>query len=120
MLSNIIGKSKYEITFSHKLLLTDRQVSKLCKTFGNNLSDKIKWSKNQLSKILQSWRFLGRLLGPLLKSRLALTKNALTLLAKDVLIPLGLAAVASATDTTIQKKFDCSGTTTLIVSNEKM
>ena len=39
----------------------------LCKAFENNLSANIKLSKTQLSKIVQSGRFLGRLLGPLLK-----------------------------------------------------
>ena len=34
--------------------------------------------------------FLGRLLGPLRTARLPLIKNAIKLLAKSVLIPLGL------------------------------
>ena len=37
-------------------------------------------------------------------ARLPLMKNELTPLAKSVLIPFGLAAVASATDAAIQKK----------------
>ena len=41
----MIGNSNEETNFSHKLLLTDRQVSHLCKTFANNLSTNIKPEK---------------------------------------------------------------------------
>ena len=41
-------------------------------------------------------------------------------LAKDVLIPLGLTAAASATDATIHKWNFGSSNTTLIISNEEM
>ena len=37
-----------ESKFPHKLLLTNRQVSHLCKTFANYLSTDIKLSKTQL------------------------------------------------------------------------
>ena len=47
-------------------------------------------------------------------------KNVLKLLTKSVLIPLGLTAAASATDSAIQKNIFGSGMTTLIISNEKM
>ena len=53
---------------------------------------------------MQSGGFLGRLLGPLLKTGLPLIKNVIKLLAKTVLIPLGLTAAASAADAGIQKK----------------
>ena len=56
-----------ETNFPHKLLLTNRQVSNLCKAFANHSSTGIKLPKTQLSKIMQSGGFLGRLLGPLLK-----------------------------------------------------
>ena len=48
--------------------------------------------------------------------------NVLKPLAKSVLIPLGLtaAAAAAATDAAIHKKMFGCGTTTLIISNEKM
>ena len=68
----------------------------------------------------QSGRFLGRLLGQWLKAGLPVTKNGLKLLAKSVLIPLGLTAAATATDAAIQKKVFGSGMTTLIISNEEM
>ena len=59
----------------------------LCKAFENNLSANIKLSKTQLSKIVQSGRFLGRLLDPLLKTGLTLMKNVIKPLAKSVLMP---------------------------------
>ena len=54
--------------------------------------------------MIQIGRFLGRLLGPLLKTGLPLMKSVIQLLAKSVLIPLGLTAAASATDGGIHKK----------------
>ena len=42
--------------------------------------------------------FLGRLLGPLLKTELPLIKNMIKPVAKSVLIPLGLTVAASAAD----------------------
>ena len=53
------------------------QVPKLRKAFANNYLANIKLSKTKLHKIGQSGGFLGRLLGPLLKTELALMKNAL-------------------------------------------
>ena len=50
---------------------------------------------------------------------LPLMKSVLTLLAKSVLIPLGLIAAASAADAAIQKKIYGSGTTALKISNEE-
>ena len=63
--------------FPHKLLPIDRNVSKVRKAFINNKSANIKLSKIELSKIVQSSGFLGRLLGPLLKTRLSLMKTLL-------------------------------------------
>ena len=63
--SNKIGDD--ETNFPHKLLFTNRQVSNLRKVFANYLSTDIKLSKTQLSNMIQSGGFLGRLLGPLLK-----------------------------------------------------
>ena len=94
--SNMIGDD--ETNFSHKLLLTNRQVANLRKAFANHLSTDIKLSKTQLSKIIQSGGFLGRLLDPLLKTGLPLIKIVIKPLAKSVLIPLGSTAAASAAD----------------------
>ena len=94
-----------ETKFSHKLLLTNRQVANIRKAFPNNLSTDIKLSKTQLSKMMQSGGFLGILLGPWLKTGLPLIKNIIKPLAKSVLIPLGLTAAASAADAGVHKKY---------------
>ena len=65
----------------HELLVTTRQTTKLRNAIENNMSTDIKLSKAQISKIIQSGGFLGKLLGP-----------------------LGLTAAASAADAGIQKK----------------
>ena len=70
--------------------------------------------------MIQSGGFLGKLLGPLLKTRLPLMKNVITPLAKSVFIPLGLTAAASAADPGIHKKIFRSGNATLIISNKDM
>ena len=101
--SNKIGDN--ETNFPHKFLITNRQVLNLCKAFANHLSVNIKLSKTQLSKMIQLRGFLGRLLGPLLKTGLPLIKNVIKPLAKSVLIPLGLTAAASAADPGIHKKY---------------
>ena len=87
-----------ESSFPHELLLTDKQVSSLRKSFVNHSSADMKLSKTQLSKMIQSGGFLSRLLGPLLKTGLPFIKNVIKPLAKSVLIPLGLTAAASAAD----------------------
>ena len=87
------------MNFPHTLLLTNRQVANLRKSFANNLSANIKLSKTQLSKVVQSGGFLGRLLSPFLKTGLPLMKNVTKPLAKSALILLGLTAAASAADT---------------------
>ena len=109
-----------ETNFPHKLLLTNRQVLNLRKTFANHLSADIKLWKTQLSKMIQSGGFLGRLLGPLLKIGLPLTKNVIRPLAKSVLIALGL--TASAGDAGIHKKILglVHNNTTLIISNDEI
>ena len=48
---------------SHELLLTTRQKTKLRNVFNNNMSVDIKFSKVQISKIIQSGGLLGKLLG---------------------------------------------------------
>ena len=68
--SNVFGDSNDENSFLHKLLLTNTQVSRLLKAFANGSSANTKLSKTQLHEIGQSGRFLGRLLGPLLKTGL--------------------------------------------------
>ena len=117
--SNMIGDN--ETNFPHELFITNRQVANICKAFANNSSADTKLSKTQLSRMIQSGGFLGRLLGPLLKTGLPLIKNLIKSLAKSVLIPLGLIAAASIADAGIHKKILGSGNmTTLIISNDEI
>ena len=50
---------------AHELLLTTRQKTKLRSTFNNNMSTDIKFSKAQISKIIQSGGSGGSLLSKL-------------------------------------------------------
>ena len=85
----------------HELLLTTRQKTKLRNAFNNNIATDIKFSKAQITKIIQSGGFLGSLLsklaGPLMKVAVPLAKN--------ILAPLGITAAASAIVAGIQKKY---------------
>ena len=118
----MVGNSNDNTNFPHELLLTNRQVANIRKAFANHSSTDIKLSKTQLSKMIQSGGFLGKRLGPLLKTGLPLMKSVIKPLAKSVLIPLGLTAAASAADAGIHKKTLGSGhnNTTLIISNDEM
>ena len=84
----------------HELLLTTRQKTKLRNAFNNNMPTDLKFSKAQISNIIQSGGFLGSLLSklsdPLMKVAIPSAKNVLT--------PLGVTTAASATDAGIQKK----------------
>ena len=103
----------------HQLLLTTRQTTKLRNAIENNMETDIKLSKAQISKIIQSGGFLGKLLGPLLKTGLQLLKSVIKPLGL-----LGLTAASSAIDAGVKKKMLGSGstpkTTTLIISNQEM
>ena len=78
--------------------------------------------------MIKSGGFLGRLVGPLLKTGLPLIKNVIKPFAKNVLIPLGLTAAASVAG--IHKKMlelgrrhsssSASHNTTLIISNNEI
>ena len=106
--SNMIENSDDETNFPHKLFLTNRQVANLRKAFANHTSTDIKLSKTQLSKTIQSEGFLGKLLGPLIRTGLPLIKNVIKPLAKR-------------SDVEIHKKILRSGhNTTLIISNDEM
>ena len=118
--SNVVSDSSDKNNFPHKLLLTNTQVSRLLKAFANGSSGKIKLSKTQLHKIGPLGEFLDSLLGPILKTGLSLIRNVLKILAKSVLIPLGLTRAESATVAAMRKKIFGSDMTTLIISNEEM
>ena len=111
----MIGSSEDETNFPHKLFLTNRQVAHPCKTFAKHISNDIKLSKTQLSKMIQSCGFLGRLLGPLVRTGFPLIKNVYNV------NPLGLTAAASAADGVTNRKILVSAhITTLIISNDEM
>ena len=94
----MIGNSDDETNIPDKLLLTNRQVTTLRKAFANHTSTNVKLSKTQLSKMIQSGGFLGRLLGLLLRTGLPLMKSVIQPLAKSV-----LTAAAAAADEEIYK-----------------
>ena len=78
------------------------------------MSTDIKLSKAQISKTIQSEGFLGKCLGPLLKTGLPLLKSVIKPLGL-----LGLTAASSVIDAGVQKKIYGSGSAiTLIVSND--
>ena len=104
----------------HKRLLTNIQVSKLCKAFANCSSADKKLSKTQLQKIGQWGGFFGRLLKPLLKTGLPLRKNVLKSFAKRILTLLRLTATVSATAAAIHKKMFGYGTRISIISNKEI
>ena len=85
----------------HELLLTTRQKTKLRDAFNNNMSTDVKYSKIQISKIIQSGGFLGSLLSKLVG---LLMKVAIPV-AKNVLASLGITAAASAIAARIKKKY---------------
>ena len=88
-----------ENNLSHELLLTTRQTTKLRNAIENNMSTDIKLSKAQISKVIQSGGFFGKILGPLLKTGLPLLKLVIKPLGL-----LGLTAASSAIDAGVQKK----------------
>ena len=55
----MIGNSDHETNFPGKLLLTNRQVANLLRSFAKHTSTNIKLSKTQLSKMVRSRGFLG-------------------------------------------------------------
>ena len=57
--------SNDESNCPRNLLLTDTQVSKICKAFANVSSANIKFSKTHLSKMIQSGGILSELLAAL-------------------------------------------------------
>ena len=77
-----------ENNLPHELLLTTRQTTKLRNAIENNSQTDIKLSKAQIAKIIQSGGFLGKILGPLLKTGLPVLKS--------VIKPLGLLGLTGA------------------------
>ena len=81
----------------HELLLTTRQTTKVRNTIKIDLQTLI--NKAQISKVIQSGGFLGKILGPLLKTGWPFLKSVIKPLGL-----LGLTAASSAIDAGVQKK----------------
>ena len=56
----MVDDSNYKTNFSHKLLLTDREVSRICESLVNNSSVNINLYETQLSKVVLLKDFFGK------------------------------------------------------------
>ena len=99
----------------HELLLTTRWKNRLRNAFENNMPTDIKLSRAQIPKIIHS----GRILGSWLRKLAGAPMKLAVALAKNILDPLGVTAVASAIDAGIPKNNN-TWKATLIISNEEM
>ena len=102
--SGPVGESNDETNYPHKSLLINTQVSKIRKAFPNELSANIKFSKLQLSRMIQLGGFLSTLLVLLLKTGLPVIGNVRKLLAESILVLLELTVAVPATDADIYKR----------------
>ena len=104
----------------HELFLTTIQTTKIKNAFANNMSTDMKLSKAQISKIIQSCRFFGSLLGNIGKK--SLTNIAIPLARNNL---LGLVSnLTSSAINTFDRKISGKGAVrggkgfTLYISNE--
>ena len=102
--SGPVGESNDETNYPHKSLLINTQVSKIRKAFPNELSANIKFSKLQLSRMIQLGGFLSTLLVLLLKTGLPVIGNVRKPLAESILVLLELTVAVPATDADIYKR----------------
>ena len=102
--SGPVGESSDETNYPHKSLLINTQVSKIRKAFPNELSANIKFSKLQLSRMIQLGGFLSTLLVLLLKTGLPVIGNVRKPLAESILVLLELTVAVPATDADIYKR----------------
>ena len=102
--SGPVGESNDETNYPHKSLLINTQVSKIRKAFPNELSANIKFSKLQLSRMIQLGGFLSTLLVLLLKTGLPVIGNVRKPLAESILVLLELTVAVPATDANIYKR----------------
>ena len=85
----------------HELLLTTSQKTKLKNALEKNMSTDIKICKTQISKIIQSGRFLGSLLSKLADPLMTVAVP----IAKNILAPLGITAAASEFIQELKRKY---------------
>ena len=100
----MINNPNDETNVSHRLLLTNIRVANPCKAFANETSNDIKLSETQLSKMIRSCEFLGRLSVPLLKTGLPLMENVIKPLANKYFNSIRINCAESAADAGIHKK----------------
>ena len=118
-----MNKKKFEKEeLPHELFLTTIQTTKIKNAFANNMSTDMKLSKAQVSKIIQSCRFFGSLLGNIGKK--SLTNIAIPLATNNL---LGLVSnLTSSAINTFDRKISGKGAVrggkgfTLYISNEDM
>ena len=90
-----------KVIFCIKIIWTNRHVSSLRNAFAYSSASNINLSKTQICAIMQSGRFLGRVLGTLVKAGLPLMKGVIKPLSKCFLISVVLTTKASTTDARI-------------------
>lgn len=86
----------------------------------NNFKIKFKFPKSKICKTIELVRFLGKLLGWLLKIALLSVKIVLKSLAKRLLKLLRLTTTSSVVDAGFRKKMFGPGTKLLVISNEEI
>ena len=94
-------------------MLTNNEIKDIIKVI-RSLENSGVLLKGTTKKITTQEEGFLNFLKPLIIASLPLINQRITVLAKSVLVPLGLTATASATYATIQKKIYGSGTTTLL------
>ena len=94
-LARLNNKNFEDEEIQHELFLTRRQTAKIRNVFINDMSTNIKLKKAQISKIIQSDRFFGKMLGKLDKKVLL---DLAVPLAKYVLAKLPTKVTSSVLD----------------------
>ena len=94
-LARLNNKNFEDEEIQHELFLTRRQTAKIRNVFANDMSTNIKLKKAQISKIIQSDRFFGKMLGKLDKKVLL---DLAVPLAKYVLAKLPTKVTSSVLD----------------------
>ena len=119
---NIIGKKIKKGISSNtdsRITLTNNEIKDIIKEI-KSLENRGTLLKRTTTKITSQEGGFLNFLRPLMTAGLSLMKSVLAPLAKSVLLPFGLSTTMSTTDAVIQMKIHGSGTTALIISNEKM
>ena len=81
--SNLIRNFNDETNFAHKILLIDTEVLKIRKAFENGWSANIKFSKTQLSKMIQSGKVIRHI--PIFENILSIVAKKATDIARNLI-----------------------------------